>query len=38
MNKESKHVVRFPLNTGIAGYVATTRETLNVADVTNDTR
>ena len=29
---------RFPLNQGIAGHVATTGETLNVEDVTLDTR
>ena len=33
-NKE----IRFPLNTGIAGHVAMTGETLNVADVADDTR
>ena len=33
-NKE----IRFPLNTGIAGHVAVTGETLNVADVAQDTR
>ena len=33
-NKE----IRFPLKTGIAGHVAVTGETLNVADVSQDTR
>lgn len=33
-NKE----IRFPLNTGIAGHVAMTGETLNVADVADDNR
>ena len=37
-NTSSTKEIRFPLNTGIAGHVALTGETLNVADVAHDSR